>query len=238
MNLWLLIKYFTAAYRTICKLCGIGYLIDANATPWGPANSGTIATNGTVTLGTALSSIYSNGIWLYFPAGAVSAGAAGWYWAVMSSTTVGIVYTSQTSGIPVTGSNSPYTGVTSAITGPSINVPGLAMGINGTLRFSSSYSCNNTAGSKAVVATFGGSSSISISMTTAVGGAINGLIQNKGSYSSQRYSNLTTTASTGIGGFLSIDTMVNQILAYRFQNAVATDVLIQENYFVELFPRG
>lgn len=61
------------------------------------------ATLGNLTLTTALDAIYGPtnnncpGIWLYLPATALAApfNVAGWYWAVMTSTTVGTVYTSQ-----------------------------------------------------------------------------------------------------------------------------------------------
>jgi hypothetical protein len=95
-----------------------------------------MAANGAVTLGTALSAIYSFGLWLYFPSGAVYAGsAAGLYWCVMSSTTVGTVY----NNIHIPGTNSPdpptsptavvaagpgaYTGATSEITVWSYTMP-------------------------------------------------------------------------------------------------------------------
>lgn len=69
--------------------------------PVGAAPSGTIAANGALTLGTALNTIYSGGIYLYFPAGAVFSGsAAGAYYCVMSSTTVGVVYNNVLTGIP------------------------------------------------------------------------------------------------------------------------------------------
>jgi hypothetical protein len=69
-------------------------------------NSGTVAANanlGNLTLGTALDAVYGPtnnncpGIWLYLPSTALAApyNVAGWYWAVMTSTTVGTVYTSQ-----------------------------------------------------------------------------------------------------------------------------------------------
>jgi len=69
----------------------------------GVAPSGTVAasaTLGNVTLGTALDAVYGPtnnncpGIWLYLPATALAApyNVAGWYWCVMSSTTVGTVY--------------------------------------------------------------------------------------------------------------------------------------------------
>src|SRR5258708_29587566 len=66
-------------------------------------NSGTVAANnlvGNITLGTALDAVYGPtnngcpGIWLYLPATALAApnNVAGWYWCVMSTTTVGTAY--------------------------------------------------------------------------------------------------------------------------------------------------
>jgi hypothetical protein len=132
------------------------YQLAQSAVPYGIANSGTIATDGTVTLGTALNTIYTGGIWLYFPATAFASGAAGFYWAVMSSTTVGVVYTSQTSGTPVTGSNSAYTGDTTLRTAVTVTIPGGAMGANGAVRFSYGAQTNNSAGTKTISAAFGG----------------------------------------------------------------------------------
>ena len=61
------------------------------------------ATAGNLTLTTALDAVYGPtnngqaGIWIYFPAGALAApnATAGWYWCVMTSTTVGTVYAVQ-----------------------------------------------------------------------------------------------------------------------------------------------
>lgn len=69
-------------------------------------NSGTAAANsnpGNLTLGTALDAIYGPtnnncpGIWIFLPSTALAApfNVAGWYWAVMTSTTVGTIYTAQ-----------------------------------------------------------------------------------------------------------------------------------------------
>jgi hypothetical protein len=92
-------------------------------------NSGTVlasATLGNLTLGTALDAVYGPtnntcpGIWLYLPATALAApnNVAGWYWAVMSSTTVGTVYTAQPAnggvaqlGVPASESG-PYSAAT------------------------------------------------------------------------------------------------------------------------------
>src|SRR4051812_43169817 len=70
-----------------------------SAVPMGIANSGTVATNGTYTAGTAYNTTYNGGLWLYYPATAFATLPAGFYWSVGSSTTGFQVYTSQTSNV-------------------------------------------------------------------------------------------------------------------------------------------
>jgi hypothetical protein len=93
-----------ASVNTIDPLCAKDspWYLGSNAAMM-IGNSGTVAANnnvGNITLGTALDAVYgpSNngcpGIWLYLPSTALAApnNVAGWYWAVMTSTTVGTVY--------------------------------------------------------------------------------------------------------------------------------------------------
>lgn len=107
-----------------------GELVVARTNPltggiaFGIAPSGTIAADGTLTLGTALPLVFDGGLWLWFPAGAVDGGSAGMRWVVMSSTTVGVVYEGQGGGV-VIGSGSAYTGVTSEIEIGELRVTGL-----------------------------------------------------------------------------------------------------------------
>jgi hypothetical protein len=63
--------------------------------------SGSMGNNGAVTLGVALDRVYPR-CYMYFLANAIFAGSlAGWFWTVMSSTTVGVVYNNtHTSGYP------------------------------------------------------------------------------------------------------------------------------------------
>lgn len=69
--------------------------------PVGIAPSGSVGANGALTLGTALNVIYSGGIFLHFPAGAVFSGsAAGLYYCVMSTVLLGTVYNNVGSGVP------------------------------------------------------------------------------------------------------------------------------------------
>lgn len=96
---------------------GSGSLWISNGVDWVPLNgrcqllhtaipfilsaSGSMGNNGAVTLGVALDRVYPR-CYMYFPANAIFAGSlAGWYWTVMSSTTVGTVYNNtHTSGYP------------------------------------------------------------------------------------------------------------------------------------------
>ena len=133
--------------------------------------NGTVATNGAITLGTALSAIYA-AAWIYLPAGAVVGGAAGLYYATFSSTTVGQVYTNYvnpastqlipaiSAGTPVAavGSNSAYTTVVATDTPlATIDVPGLLMGANGRIRVTRRESTINNANGKTSKFSFGGS---------------------------------------------------------------------------------
>jgi len=55
-----------------------------------PTSTSVTSATGALLLGTALDKTYSGGIWLYFAA--MGTKAAGWYFCIMSSTTVGVVY--------------------------------------------------------------------------------------------------------------------------------------------------
>ena len=64
----------------------------ASSIPMILPSSGSIGNNGALTLATALPNIYTN-CYMYFPANAISAGSAsGFYYVVMTSTTVGTIY--------------------------------------------------------------------------------------------------------------------------------------------------
>lgn len=134
------------------------------------ANNGTIATNGTVTLGTALPAVYAKA-WVWFPAGAVVGGSAGLYFVKFSSTTVGVVYTQYNAGnvnflpydpevagpdgrpaatlVVATGSNSGYTQTTgSDLVLATIPIGVGQLGINGVIRADIQSINNNSGGNK------------------------------------------------------------------------------------------
>lgn len=211
------------------------YQLAQGAVPYGIANSGTIATNGTYTAGTAYSTTYA-GVWLYFPITAFATLPAGFYWCVASSTTVFQVYTSDTSGVLVVGSNSAFTGDTTQRTAVSVTIPGGAIGANGSIRHHAGHTINNTAGNKVTSTFFGSTSIFTATGTTNTNMGYEAITTNKNNQSSQRTSNLGVTGATAQGSFSTIDTSVDSALSFRLQLAVATDVLVLENWLVEVLP--
>lgn len=227
------------------------YILAQSAVPVCLAPNGTIATNGTVTLGTALPTTYSGGIWLRFPANAVSGDSTGGlYWAVMSSTTVGIVYAGNvdpatefvpyigsTGGGAVTGSNSAYTQTTAAdVTLVNVTVPGGTMGANGAVRTVARWSLTNNANSKSVKLNFGGTSTLSNTPTSAAGFGSIYTIRNRGVANKQFAPSYTSDTTSGTPLFPAIDTSVDVALTFPVQMATATDYVVLEGFSIELMP--
>lgn len=219
------------------------------------APNGTIATNGVVTVGTALPTTYSGGAWVRFPAGAVVAGSAGLYYTVFSSTTVGQVYTNfsdastaftpsiPTSLVAATGSNAGYTqGVGSDFNLANITVAGGLMGANGMLRPSYYIQTNNSAGNKISKCAFSTIAMCTITTTTSIGTRIQPYLLNAGSMALQK-SPLATSGTAGIGltsgtasamTYSTIDTSTAQQLVLTGQIATATDYIILESLTIEV----
>lgn len=162
-----------------------------------PPNGTITAATGALLLGTALDQIYPNG-YMYFPAGAWTGSAAGWYWFTMTSTTAGFVYLSTyvpgtipvvpASPTVVTAGIGAYTQTTGAyIVGQSYQVPAGAMGINGKLRYQMLGSSNNTAGSKYIGAKLGATQLNPVHTTTFLGMPYVTSIGNRGVANSQWY---------------------------------------------------
>lgn len=225
------------------------YILAQSAVPVCLAPNGTVATNGAITLVTALPTTYSGGIWLRLPAGAVSGGSAGLYWAVMSSTTQGQVYTNFvdpasafTPYIPGTlaaavGSNSAYTQSTAIITMVNVTIPGGAMGPNGAYRLTWKFN-GSGAGSKAQRAKFGDQTPWNpFSVTTSPASGIHSL-QNRGSVNRQYSSNGSSgdSGSAGTGVYIALDTSIDQTLALTTQLTTATDAGITEGFMLEILP--
>lgn len=217
--------------------------------PIGIAPTGTMGANGAVTLGTALNTTYSGGLWLYYAAGAVFSGsAAGFYWTVMSSTTAGTVYTDTyvpgTSSFDIPASPTAvvdagpgaFTGVTSEITAISVTVPGGVMGINGTLSSEYAWSCNNSAGNKTCSSKLAGTTFSTFSGTTATFARYLGRLQNKGVQNRNFYNQYQTYGVTNSSNWSSIDTSAAQTFTQTITRATATDTAVMEMFVLQVLP--
>jgi len=222
--------------------------------PYGIANSGTVTALGAVTLGTALPFIYGaasiagtvplystvagnvgGGAWLYYPATAFSTLSAGFYWTVMTSTTVGTVYSAGPGSAVAVGTGSGYTGATSAQVARSISIPANGMGgPNGKARFRLLVSTNNSAGAKTAALTFGGQSVVSQAVTTSVGAVLDGFVANRGVSGAQLVSPNVAAFGSGAQATamaqINVDTTVATTVNISLTLATATDVVVLEGY--------
>ena len=225
----------------------IAAVLSQSAIPVILAPNGTVATNGTITLGTALPVIYANA-WVRLPAGAVVGGAAGLYYATFSSTTVGVITTTfadpasaftpyiPASTVVATGSNSAYTQTTAAdITLANITVPGGLMGANGALRFQTYGTQNNTANTKTLAVKFGGVFLVGSAGVSNGSVNIDGRTKNRGV--SSQISHEVRGAIAGLGPIYStLNTSVDQSFTVTALIATATDYMALDDFTLEVLP--
>jgi hypothetical protein len=206
------------------------------------APSGTMGNNGAVTLGTALDRIYSEGLWLYYPAGAVAAGvpaSATFLWTVMSSTTAGTVYNSTFDGlsVPAVGVTTAYvttgpgafTGVTAATTAITVTVPANTLGATGQLVIDWVPNQNNAAGNKThslFYSTTGGTDYGATLTTQSTAGNGRAIIRNQTTAIQTGTALLTFQGTVSSGSGLkssAADTTGSTTIVFRFTNATATN---------------
>lgn len=239
---------WSSLYKQLCKLSGIPYVQSQWGVPSGVAPSGTMGNNGALTLGTALPTTYSSGIWLHFPAGAISAGsAAGLYWCVMSSATAGTVYNvTLGAAIPYVPSNpaafvttgpGAFVGTTSEITLASLTFPGGSLGNNGALIQYVDWSNSNSVNTKLLGHYFGASKWFSPSRTTGTVDSLVHKVQNRGVTNAQSARANYSNASQSSGAFyLSVDTSIDQNIKFTGQTTVATDFVILGGGTLVIYP--
>jgi hypothetical protein len=232
-------------------------IVAQTAIPIVLAPNGTIATNGTVTLGTALPGIFKDA-WCFFPANAVSGDTTGGlYYCKFTSTTVGTVYAGKVGNatgasvafvptdpdavvtpVVVTGSNSAYTQTTgSAITLLNVPITGGLMGFSGAIRISAICSNNNSAGNKILSQQL--SSFVFYTQTVTTTTVINNTnyVRNRGDQTVQLgYTSAGLGAGTGGIVYGTIDTTATQALTITAQIATATDYLLLEGFTIEVMP--
>lgn len=215
------------------------------------APNGTVATNGTITLGTALPLIYA-AAWVRLPAGAVVGGLAGLYYVVFSSTTVGQVYAKfadpASAFVPyvptgtlvaAVGSNAAFTQATGAdVTLANVVLGADAMGKNGSVVVSALQSNNNTAGIKLLKGKFGGAEFLSASVTTSLAMETVKKVSNRGSAAVQvvHANHIIGAVSTVAPTQLTVNTAAAVSVTLTGQLAVATDLLVIEQFSVEVMP--
>lgn len=215
--------------------------------PFIVASTGTMGNNGAVSAMTALPATFSNGAWLYLPAGAVAAGvpaAASWLWFVASSATAGTVYNSTyTSGVPTPGTTTAFattgpgafTGVTTEVTGPQITIPANSLGTAGHLRATTSFALTNNANAKSAKVKLGATDFTGGAMSLASAANQIGWVDifATGATNQQigREVNLLGSNVIGIGSTYNgaIDMTTSQTLAYTFtRSGAATDSYVFE----------
>lgn len=209
----------------------IPYVLSQSAVPVILAPNGTVAADGTITLGTALTTVFSGGAWLRLPAGAVVGGASGLYWAIFSSTTVGSVravyvdpaqpftpYVPTGTPAAAVGSGAAYTQTSGVeITLVNITIPGKAIGENGSWRLVDTSASSNSANQKILQWRLGPGGTFVYRPTTITQYSQNiQLIRNRGRADRQvaftpGYIGGVSTSST-TSAYTSIDTSVDQTL--------------------------
>lgn len=189
----------------------------------------------TLTAGTILTGAWNalKGCWIYLPANfGGSTYPAGWYWAVFSSDTAGILYTdTYASGVPIRPvSPTPFpvnlsgwlTQTTSEITGPTgFTLLGGMMGPNGNLKIHARGSGNIT-GTKTFKHYLGASAVVNLPMTGNPSYEFLMMSCNQGSESLQ--SNSRKSAATGVG----------EISANAASEVTAIDTSLDQTYSVSL----
>lgn len=229
----------------------VPYALSESGIPFIHASTGSMGNNGAITAMTALPRTYSDGAWIWLPAGAVAAGvpaAASWLWFVGSSTTAGTVFNSTYASGPVTlGVQTAYattgpgafTGDTTEAAGPTITVPAGAIGPNGQLLIDTDFTFNNTAGIKTLrgrLGGIGGTAHISNAVSTQVSGNAQARIANKGA-ANRQLSGVMSYFNSGVltqsnGASSTVDTSASTTVVFSLQKAVATDHLIVERWYM------
>jgi hypothetical protein len=232
---------------------GVVAAIGQSHIPFVIPSSGAMGANGALSGVTAVATAYPNA-YVYLPAGAIYSGsAAGWYYAVFSSTTAATVYNNTyTSGTPqipasptafsTTGPGA-YTQTTgsaaSEITAYSLTIPGNTVGPNGAIRAFILRTNNNSANNKGLTSFYSSFSLGEITETVDINTAQVAGFSNRGVTNIQapstNYSNIFGGSTTAIA-FGAIDTTQNQSFTIGMFIVNAGDTITLESVVVEHIP--
>ena len=199
--------------------------------------SGTIDASGAIVLQTALVST-ARVCWGFLPAGAVSGGSAGYYYAEFTSTTVGHVYTNfnDASGdffpgiptgtlTPAVGSGAAYVGNTAQVPMFKKTVPGGLMASKTLIRIAPAVAVNSNANSKTMYVTLGGSQATNPPLTSLTGRINSWILVNLGKGNTQRTAgwNGETDTSGAFAIFATLNIASPHLAAIDTAKTVATD---------------
>jgi hypothetical protein len=225
-------------------------------------NSGTVATNGVLTIGSsAMPTTYNTpGAWVYLPADAVVGGAAGFYWSVWSSATQGQIYTEYvaegaatqfTPYVPTgtltaaVGSNSAYTQTTGTpIRLVNVNMPANTMGPNGVLDIQGHFTGpTGAAGARTVGWGLGANFAAtgSVLQTTYATGLLWQQLRNRGAANRQVGRHPATPqngGSTSASVYFTEDTTTDRNVFLTAQLANATDIIVLESFAFGVIPKN
>lgn len=199
---------------------------------YGIAPSGAIAAGsaGALTLSAVFQHVYSEGIWLYLGAttGAAPALQAGWYWVVMSSTTVGTIYGAGPGSAPITFSApGSFTGVTTATKIPfTYTVKAGLMPPKGLLEISGMVLQSNGAGAKLGTVYFGGQLSLATSNGSFYRRNLKGQITNKGVPNKQVASSWVADAGTSMSIGTNVDTTHDVLIEFELKTPESAQYVI------------
>lgn len=210
-------------------------------------SSGSVSAVGAITAITALPVAYPNA-YCWFPANALATAiAAGWYYCTFSTTTAGTAFLdTYTSGLPtipssptaVTDGKGAFTSDTASHNGPTISIAANALGANGTLRTTSDWQFNNTAGTKSPTFSYAGTSVFNVALSTHVSANWIGTVSNAGATAKNVLKGQAMLGSSAvtIAGVqrMTLDTTTAQNAIFILVKNTATDNLVLERYQIEV----
>ncbi len=223
------------------------FILAQGAIPFGIPSSGTVGANGALTsLVTPFSVTYANGIYLYFPAGALASGSLpGYYWTIMSGTGTGTVYNTmyfagqpEVPTNPLAFSGTTGTSYTQTTGGYQVllqaNLPANAMGLTGEIAVEWAMRVNNSSNTKPFYWMLGGQLIQGSSPSTNQYTAGLGRIRNAGSWTVQQaIENSQGDVGTGYGiGTWNVNTQLGTSAAMSLSLNAATDWAVVESFSV------
>ena len=246
-----LIKGSQVGSAAAAQSLAVPFILVKNAVPYISLSSCTAANNGAFTACTALPQTYP-GAWIYAATNTIcTANAAGWYWAVPSSTTAMTVYNNNPAAafpspppaIPTAFacSHGTFTGDTAEEFLPNISIAANALGKNGQVRLSIFNEFNNNGNAKRYRIYYSGSGGTNIVQINGSGSAQNGAIYvlaNTGATNQQILAQPAQQSGSNTVVLTAVDTTAATTIAVSLQKATATDNIVLELLDAEVLSDG